>query len=94
MTYIKLEDVQKILYELDEWFYDNTCSRFASMAKSKINSLPSIDFEEMIKQEIEENEQRINNINSDDIMWEQDLDRLVWKKRWLQELLNKLANPK
>lgn len=81
MTYIKLEDAVKIFNEI--WLLDET-------KIVRLNQLQSIDFDKMIKEMIEENEQRINNINSDDIMWEQDLDRLVWKKRWLQELLNKL----
>ena len=81
MTYIKLEDAVKIFNEI--WLLDET-------KIVRLNQLQSIDFDKMIKVMIEENEQRINNINSDDIMWEQDLDRLVWKKRWLQELLNKL----
>lgn len=72
-TYIKLSDVQKILskYSCDvRW------------AENEINSLPSIDFEEMIKQEIEDCWKLSDSFN----------EKMVWttREKLLQELISKL----
>lgn len=57
MTYIKLLDVQKILY----WTYPTI-----SIEIWKINSLPSINPEAMIEQMIEKEEKKNNYTKKDD----------------------------
>ena len=70
MAYIKLEDVQKIL---DKYTF------YSWILREKINSLPSIDPQEMIKEMI---------IKADRYkMWDVECDSYV---QALDELLNKL----
>lgn len=71
MTYIKLEDVQKIF---------NKCNISSENGiLKKINSLPSVSFEEMIKEMIEE-------MRNKEYMYDLDMVKIDA----LQELLNKL----
>ena len=80
MTYIKLEDVQKILSTTsDKYQSEYTWWWIAWKIREKINSLPSIDPQEMIKEMI---------IKADRYkMWDVECDSYV---QALDELLNKL----
>lgn len=83
MIYIKLEDVQKILIkEKLEWEHSEFLSvveEYVDDATEEINSLPSIDFEEMIQEMIEEMRNK---------EYTYDLDMV--KIDALQELISKL----
>lgn len=76
-TYIKLEDVLKAI---------NVKNTNANEVEKVINSLPSISFEEIIKQEIEEINKRMNTERLTD-EWLQILES---QRFWLRKLLNKL----
>jgi len=76
-TYIKLEDVQKIL-EKNLWLFEK--EEWQNIVKSKINSLPSIDFEEMIKEKFEMCKEQAS-----------DSDRHFWWMIVCEQLLNKLT---
>ena len=70
MTYIKKEDAQKILskYSCDiRW------------AENEINSLPSVNFEEMIKKKINAINEGMNNIyyTPEPITWIEALEELL-----------------
>lgn len=80
MTYIKLEDVQKIYH----WM--NYQSDDVVDLMDKIDFLSSIDFEEMIKEEIEEINKRMDTERLTD-EWLQILES---QRFWLRKLLNKL----
>lgn len=78
-TYIKLEDVQKILSsEIERLHWSSTLENILE----KTTSLPSIDFEEMIKQEIEDCWKLSDSFN----------EKMVWttREKLLQELISKL----
>ena len=77
MAYIKLEDVQKIL---DKYTF------YSWILRDEINSLPSIDFEEMILEKIEElNKIKIDNYDKPNLY-----NNMLWWTDALKELLNKL----
>ena len=82
MTYIKLEDVQKILENTKQSYADNHW--VVRTLNNDINSLPSIDPQEMIKEMIEENRDEVY------MEWKETTITKI-EYELLQELLNKLS---
>lgn len=85
--YIKLSDVQKILNIKINDYPKSWTSNFVEWIMEYINSLPSIDFEKMIKEMIEI---RRNYSYTADEWWNISRDRVKVAIQTLQELLNKL----
>jgi len=83
MTYIKLEDVQKIL-DTDENKYIYWETAIIEIEK-QINSLPSIDPQEIIQEMIQHFDKEDKDIDSldDYFMWVS-----CWKTIWLKRLLS------
>lgn len=90
MKLIPLEEVEKLISDIDKCYADNHW--VILWLKRDIESIDTIDPIAIIDEMIEEYEDKINEINPEDIMWEEDLDRLIWKKYWLNKLKSRLTN--
>lgn len=60
-------------------------------ALKDIEYLPTIDPIEEIDKMIEEIHKKLEDIDPENIFWEEELDKLLWKKMWLLELKSRLS---
>lgn len=79
------------LGEVEEYLLKYT-SLYSYEISDILSKIPTIDPIAIIDKMIEEIHKKLEDIDPDtDIFWEEELDKLLWKKMWLLELKSRLS---